>query len=425
MESLQKQPKSMEELPEEVLAEIIIRLPAKRIGQLRCVCKPLNALSSNPSFIKSHLHRSIPNNDEMLLVFHNRFCFEGGKPITAHPSRSPHIVNPNFIKLPVNFNIPSAYNCSSVIGSVNGLICFVVWSSIVPGPDPIIYIWNPSLSAVTTLPPFTIRGFDDLYFRFGFDPKTDDFKVVKLTRLLHKYIHYQSGVKKNCFEWLQVEVYSMRNGYWKIINDRFPSHVVRFSDEDVSITGNDGHDGRLHWLCNVVSRRAKQTIIAFDLATEIFSEIYLPDSIANNKKEPRKQVLGDLAGKLCVISYIEDGDIKDGDVEVWVMNEYGVAESWVKHHMLSQFSGNVVPIGITLSNEFILQGEDDSLALYDHIAAKVKSFKVIDINRYSYGTVQIVPYVDSLVWIAPANRVDQQQLRHMFVANFGKLITDW
>lgn len=134
-----EEPATMTELPNDVLINVLIRLPAKLLAQLRCVSKHWNAFISQHYFIKSyvHFHRlNVHNNDEILLVF-----LKGG--FTTHHSNSPHIELANFIKLPVNF--PSAASSEyNFIGSINGLICFSC---------ELLY-----------------RHF----FPFGFDPNTDD-----------------------------------------------------------------------------------------------------------------------------------------------------------------------------------------------------------------------------------------------------------
>nr|GEV84369.1 hypothetical protein [Tanacetum cinerariifolium] len=139
----------MEKVSDDISGEILIRLPAKSIGQLRFVCKRWNTLLCEPNFIKSHLHRcSINNNkdEEVLLVFNRGF------PLKAHPCASPDIELTNFIKLPVNFPSEEAQIYSTVIGSANGLICFSVGFF----DDSVIHIWNPSISALLTVPPYAI-----------------------------------------------------------------------------------------------------------------------------------------------------------------------------------------------------------------------------------------------------------------------------
>ncbi|PWA55068.1 F-box domain-containing protein [Artemisia annua] len=292
---------SMERLPRDVLTNnIFIRLPAKLLAQMRCVSKPWNNLLSRPSFIKSHLNYSLRNNDEILLVFYDVFSFgRSYNPFTAHPSRCLNLELTNFIKLPVE--TPYVYDGCSVIGSVNGLICFVKQSY----P---IHIWNPSLSAVLTLPPFTV-------------PAPVDKDGEAIMQLFGSFLNVVR-------EWLPVE--------------------------------GDGLDGIVHWICCTGEERDRQTVVAFDLGVKTFNVMSLPDPILEYRN-----VLGFLAGKLCAMSRI------NGECEVWVMGEYGVAESWSKNHVFSLFS-DIAPFGFTSNNEFLFEACGNRLVLYDSVAAKVK-----------------------------------------------------
>ncbi|CAH1424364.1 unnamed protein product [Lactuca virosa] len=88
---------TIENLPFELLSIIFIRLLAKQLAQMRCVSKSWNALLSESSFVKSHLHHSINNKDQILLVFYHKASSSDPNQFTAHPSRSPHL---QLIKLP-------------------------------------------------------------------------------------------------------------------------------------------------------------------------------------------------------------------------------------------------------------------------------------------------------------------------------------
>lgn len=206
--------------------------------------------------------------------------------------------------------------------------------------------------------PSISSGEIDIIFRFGYDPKTDDYKVIKLASISPK------ADTRFCVVdiWLQVEVYSMKKGSWKFIRQRFPSHVTRIFDEDEVCV--DGHDGYVHWLGYIDEEQNQQTIIAFDLNMETFTEILFPDPTGESNIF-RVNVLGVLAGKICVISRVMDND--NGKCEVWVMNDYGVAKSWVKKHIFSQFSVNMNPFGFTLTNEFLFEPYGSNLALFDPV----------------------------------------------------------
>lgn len=276
----------MEDLPEDVIFNnIFIRLPVKQLAQLRCVSKQWKAVLCHSHFIRSHLQHSIFNNDKILLVFRDGVSYNR-KPCSVHSSTSPDTELHNFIKLPINF--PYEDVPCNVIGSINGLICF----SCGLYSDPLIHIWNPSLTVVMTLPPFTIPYYDGYidgcYFRFGYDPKSDDYKVVKVMQCRYSP------------EWLPVEVYSMRKNSWEFIIESFPSHVSNILYQNEVCM--DGYDGRVHWLgYSDEKEKSLQTKVVFDLGLRTFSEICLPDSI-QEYNEDESIILSFIAGKLCLMS---------------------------------------------------------------------------------------------------------------------------
>ncbi|KAJ9553270.1 hypothetical protein OSB04_017315 [Centaurea solstitialis] len=162
---------------------------------------------------------------------------------------------PDFIEFP---DTPLSGSLTS-LGSINGLICYAFRTDHYRQNDYVIQIWNPSLSVVLTLPPF--NGFHELHFRFGYDPKTDDYKLLKLmsyTLPPDPLDDYSPGITPNVIQakWYfnnsindvkEVEVYSMRNVSWKLLQNRLPPHVREIVDEQ------DGHDGRLHWIGSSVN----------------------------------------------------------------------------------------------------------------------------------------------------------------------------
>nr|XP_043621285.1 F-box/kelch-repeat protein At3g06240-like [Erigeron canadensis] len=382
---------SMEKLSDDELSNIFIRLPARQLVQMRCVSKPWNVfLSTESSYLtKSHLNHSLRNkHNEIVLAFTVRN--KGGPEVWPYNlSGTPFTNLSDLVKVPAD-KIPLMRLSSKgghVIGSVNGLLCFYIGP-----PDFVkgIYIWNPSLSLIMPLyvlcdPKWAHSYNYRFYFGFGFDPKTDDYKVVKLVRDHGKLM------------WLPVEVYSMKKRSWEFIVDSFPSDVDKGFDMCV-----DDHDGHLHWLCKMVDNNDIQTIVAFDLGVESpsFRQISLPDSVASNCDTDNLQhtKLCMLHGKLCVVSYTIY-DHGEGKLQVWVMNEYGVAESWVKSHVLSNLKGeHTIPIGFTLNSKFLFHDNIKGvLASYDQETATVTH---LGSYRLLHCLGEVVQYVDSLVWYA-------------------------
>ncbi|XP_071698459.1 F-box/kelch-repeat protein At3g06240-like [Rutidosis leptorrhynchoides] len=336
-------------LPGDVLRNnIFIRLPAKQLALLRSLSKTWNLVLSDSSFIKSHLHHSIHNkqddNQTEIIAFYFA-CLDdlSGTYFTLNASRSSYEEHCNYIKLP-----PSGFN--HVIGSINGLICF-------SNDNGVVYLWNACLSSAL-IPIISGSRFGG-YFRFGYDPKIDDYKVV--------------NVRYSCKRRL-IKVYSVRKGCWESITAKFPSHITKINRNDVL---GDGYNGRVHWLCNVDdpnNNNIKETILAFDLNLETFSEISLPPDFVKCTRQ-RTNVLGVLFEKLCVMSCISGGDC-----EVWVMEEYGTT-SWVKRVFPDLFNLPIDAVGFSLRGDLLIRGRDHGLILYNPNAddqVKLLNTRLID-----------------------------------------------
>ena len=53
---------------DDIITEILLRVPAKSLIRFRCVCKSWRALISDPSFVQNHLRRVSPSHSNLLLV---------------------------------------------------------------------------------------------------------------------------------------------------------------------------------------------------------------------------------------------------------------------------------------------------------------------------------------------------------------------
>ena len=151
-------------------------------------------------------------------------------------------------------------------------------------------------------------------YGFGYDAINDDYKLVRISQFIGFDLSFESEVK----------MYSLRKNEWKGIED-MPYAVCYTKKMGVHI------NGFLHW---VVIRKLEMNanelvllVVALDIVAEIYIEIPLPESLNNQYQLD----LGVLGGCLCIVA-----NYKDVDVEVWVMREYGVHESWTKLIQLGQ-----------------------------------------------------------------------------------------
>ncbi|XP_068304342.1 F-box protein CPR1-like [Pyrus communis] len=84
-----------------------------------------------------------------------------------------------------------------IVGSCNGLICLNVHCNI-------IIIWNPCTRQSKVLPKPLYSGFGSLFYGLGYDPTTDDYKVV------------QGSSKTTCgSKEVVIQVFSLKSDSWR------------------------------------------------------------------------------------------------------------------------------------------------------------------------------------------------------------------
>lgn len=66
-----KRSASNAELPEDIILDILLRLPVKSIGRFQCACKSWRATISDQSFIRAHLERTASrwDHDSTFVIF--------------------------------------------------------------------------------------------------------------------------------------------------------------------------------------------------------------------------------------------------------------------------------------------------------------------------------------------------------------------
>ncbi|KAL2530864.1 F-box/kelch-repeat protein [Forsythia ovata] len=281
-------------LPQELIFDIISRLPVKSLVQFRCVCKSWLSLISSPEFAKTHLKISSEKNrgEPDSLAFGR--CTEHG--VTLHSCNLD-----SFMHETKSINAAEIYGDTMVsslwmIGSINGLICL----SVRPNE---IFLWNPSIRKSKALPPSGFHcgqySFVSTY-GFGYDSLNDDYKVVETFGFMQGYEYIA-----------EVKIYSLRTNSWRSI-ESWPRTFISGSS-CVFI------NGAFHWPGR--SQRPWH-MTSLNLVTEMYEEVPMPrydpvSSLSNLS-------LGVLRGRLCVFCKYNT------HLDVWMMNEYGVGKSWTR-----------------------------------------------------------------------------------------------
>lgn len=254
-----------------------------------------------------------------------------------------------------------------VVGSVNGLVCLAI-------EERDLFLWNPSLKKSKPLPSSNIRLKDGGYviYGFGYDESTDDYKVVSLLCVYRIGGVYESEVK----------VYSLKEDSWRKIEDFKGGAPL---DE----TGKYAC-GKIHWaVSESPGSSEKWKVVSLDLKNEKYGELKMPD-FENGVYDWMFGVVGERLFLLC--------DYENTRADLWVMEKYGVEDSWAKlvsiPYDLYPGPSNYIPqiLCILENNEIVLTMGSD-LLVYNSKQNRFRNLLSEDDTEFYEAGV----YVESLV----------------------------
>ncbi|XP_042515310.1 F-box protein CPR1-like [Macadamia integrifolia] len=367
-------------LSEDLIIGILSRLPVKSLLRFRCVCKPWCALITDSAFIKMHLTQSLATNTNLTLI------------VNKSKSIDLYSVDLDACELNQPFKSP-IFRPTDILGSCNGLLC-------ISNCNNDMYLWNPSTRSHHKLPstPTDYIPYHCAAYGFGYDPTTDDYKLIRVWQFY----------RNDDNSWhSEVKVYSLSTNSWRMIGDMpFPPIKRQWV---CGVLANSA----LHWVANVDLVLAKVSpghhesglglIVSFDLKDEEYREVPLPDFMDDVDIVDDKFLMkvGVLEGQLCLLINFS---IR---VEIWVMKDYGVRDSWLK-----QFSNErrdviqnffkVTPVCYLKNGEVILRGSHRPLLLYDPHRGRTRLLRTsapgsLDIDFYLGRIIDIDICVGSLV----------------------------
>lgn len=215
--------------PEVIELEILKRLPVKSLLQFKLVCKSWNLLISNPDFISKHHH--VRNLNEDVLLIWSRFQ---NKPVNLNPK------------------------LTTIIGSIDGLVCFSNCFADNNSEPMEILIWNPATKQclkIPLVPDETVVVYFFGFVGFGYDSIANDSKVMYATRF--EDIEPQPLVGN---------IYSCNSGCWRksVVPSNFlyNNGLIKDYSHPAKII-----NGSPYWSVGLVQ---SVIIISFDVQREIF-----------------------------------------------------------------------------------------------------------------------------------------------------------
>ncbi|GLT59601.1 hypothetical protein SLA2020_324110 [Shorea laevis] len=281
-------------IPLDLISEILLRLPAEDLLRFRSVSRHFRSLLTAPEFIHKHATQANENVEHQRLLS----VWDTFQPLykinleTASARMSSNALK----KLHWCSSDGGSNEATIFVGSCNGLVC-VIKKETPYNYYGILNLWlfNPLTRESYKLPPSGTynRPHRPWFHGFGFDPTTKDYKIVR---------GRMSGI----------EVFSLKKNTWKSrkiqepcslsYEKPYPGHVAVVH-------------GALHWDIGQVSTN----IASFDLAQEKLRDIMPPQGVLDGN-------IGVLQGHLCVSAV----SLPMAMNCVWMMEEYGVTESWMK-----------------------------------------------------------------------------------------------
>lgn len=371
------------DLPEDVVMEILSRLPVKSLMRFKCVNKAWYFLIRNPDFIAKHLFWATSDKR------HRRSLLNREHEITRTPWVSLHsnetLEVSRYVDLLQFF--PGDVGELDVFGPCNGILClFGVHAELNNdvgdrGPRDGLVLWNPATRESKTLPiiqrPAEMSTTFSICLGFGLDPRTGDLKVIRILN----------------FNFLrcQVEVYSLRTDSWRVINTsvnpkydincpRFPSYL----------------SGVHYWWAFerggwVPSAKARRLILSFDMSNEVFQEIALPPLTKRTSFEAIA-VINDSVALISERNHFIDSGGKFYDIRV--MNESGEERTWTLMFTVGRSPHFSSLIEIRDNGFFLLRNKNGWLVLYDPRTQELRELPIYGSSLHH--PFQVVSYTETL-----------------------------
>ncbi|CAN0929855.1 F-box protein CPR1 [Linum grandiflorum] len=282
--------------PEHIVINILQWLPTLScIGRFRCVCRSWRNLLSDPNVIRKIIfHKSSDDQKKFQVLISGR----------RHGARFSSVLYSIYsyeTLRPIEELVTPVELEARVVGCCDGIFCLARTTRDDNGNyHHNTVLWNPATSEIKIIPPgpyhpcHSSRVF--LYLRaertgFGYDPKTDDYKVVRVMEFedsttedddIYQY-HYDSaqfyyGPTPLIF----TEVYSLKNDSWKTLNvathsavDKYIYDTLAHEMENLNQQWDNSRNQKCYWF-----RREESpgicAVISFDMSTEMFEFVTFP-----------------------------------------------------------------------------------------------------------------------------------------------------
>ncbi|WVY93957.1 hypothetical protein V8G54_033045 [Vigna mungo] len=365
-----------EDLPLDVMINILKRVPVKSLIRFKCVSKEwLNILERSPFFIKQQLEHSAANNALLLLQRippqprpeHFSTSIIGPHHDLIHESHLSHIVFPNAL----------------ILASCNGLLCL--------RHNTALSILNPATRQIRQVPIANLLDFD--HVGFGFSPLADDYKIVRISMRLFApddQVDLLHDVRVD-----RVEVYSLGSGSWREIDAAKLQRSCNVSSS-MNISSSVAITGTIFWLATMTSSASNaysEFVVSFDTDRDLFTLLNGPRIPHSPSHSLNSNILAVCNDKLAMFRHNLVFESYSCSFDLWVLEDFHghdhnntcdvSGESWVKMYSVGPFSRILFPLSlwgdeIVCRDHTDLRTHETVLALFNPLSKQLKKLSFLD-----------------------------------------------
>ncbi|TKY65031.1 F-box/kelch-repeat protein [Spatholobus suberectus] len=300
--SMKKQQHTLHpDLPQELIREILLRLPARSVSRFKCVCKPWLSLISDPQFGISHYDLAVAPSHRLLLRSKSTDFYavsiDADAPFIEGALNVYHLLVPPPSPPGRSHFHPLHHgrNQAEILGSCRGLILLYY-----PESHDLI-LWNPTIGVHRRLPKSNFEyhdiNHDFLLYGFGYDPSTDDYLIIVIALDASEYD--ETGI----------HIFSFKTNSWTRLDIDIP-----YENLDDTFKAGSLINGALYWLVFPDDEEVP-VIIAFDLMQRSLSEIPLSNHLIMEPYQVYSlTVMGGRLGVCCSVQ-------GHASTQIWVMEE--------------------------------------------------------------------------------------------------------
>ncbi|QHO32362.1 hypothetical protein HN51_020416 [Arachis hypogaea] len=334
--------RQLADLSEEMIMEILLRLPTRTLATLKSVCRSWRNLISTPDFTRNHLRRSCLRDSSLTpprIFYCTHDGWYGGIESFFEPSM---LDNPSEPTKVARFS-RGGYR---IVGSCHGLLCF--FDSDADDDHIHAILWNPCTGFIFKSPQINGKPY---FSGFGYDHLSDTYKFyATITKKV------PSGVESSA------RIYTFGpTSSWRRIDDTPSSLLCPRTAYDPCMADNlkgvflsSGKACTINWCVYDV-------VLYFDLGKETYGRFTLPDRDLNYGYSWTHYTSLYVLRDCLSVCYR-----KTQRWIVWQMKEYGDAKSWTTLAMIPfhpQLYDPLQPLYISESDVLLVMSRSFKLVL--------------------------------------------------------------